>query len=78
MIEILAQFNFTERDGDFIIWNKNQSVNVGQSLSMKATVQTRRYDGKIGVIITKAVACCALRQSGDGKPLTVDQNRRGF
>lgn len=47
------QFNFTERDGDFIIWNKNQSANVGQSLPVKASVEARRYDGKIGVIITK-------------------------
>jgi hypothetical protein len=38
----LHQWNFTERNGRFIIWNKNHNIDVGQVLANYADVTTTR------------------------------------
>lgn len=48
------QYNIDEKNGELIIWNKEESVNVSQLLSDVASVETKRMDnGHIVAIITK-------------------------
>lgn len=48
------QYNIDEKNGELIIWNKEESVNVSQLLSGAASVETKRMDnGHIIAIITK-------------------------
>lgn len=49
------QYNIDEQQGNLIIWNQQENLNVSQLLAEVATVQTKRMDnGHIVAIITKS------------------------
>jgi hypothetical protein len=47
------QWNFTVRDGDFIIWSKDQSVNVSRELRTAADVQSSCVNNWVTVTLHK-------------------------
>ena len=58
------QYNIDEKDGELVIWNKNEHVNVSRLLADAATVETKRIDnGHIIAVITKTFSGRHLPES---------------
>lgn len=47
------QWNFDERDGAFVIWNRDESFNVTKMLAHLCEISTFKHDRSINVIIDK-------------------------
>lgn len=54
----LHQWNFSEMNGDFIIWNEIETINMTELLGTKVKVLTQRHEGSITVEILKPHLPC--------------------
>lgn len=47
------QYNFTEENGDFVVWNRDGKINIKSTLPVDVSISTRRADENIIVTIEK-------------------------
>lgn len=52
----LHQWNLDERDGDLVVWNPDERVDLSQRLAQRATVRAYRRGSRVRAVLTKLPA----------------------